>query len=359
MHSKYPYVSEHRCLECFNLITIHQSKDLTKKYCSPKCSHLGKRVKRVAPCCKTCGKSIPINRSRDYEKSFCNRVCAGKDNLRDNRECLHCGESYYPKFADQRCCSKRCASALQCSTYVKNCEWCGNEFILKNRAYERRGKGRFCSVKCSTRKYEVNERYFDVIDSAEKAYWLGFLFADGYNSEKELVINLAVKDEAHLHSFKKVLDAGNPVYLVKEKKVSLRISSKYMCQVLSKLNCVRNKTFTLQPPNLASNMIPHFVRGFFDGDGYIYLNKKGSKIRSAKMSIHCASPVFIQWLLETLNEQGIQGVYNPKSQDGRNVAVSNKQGILDFMNYIYPTDDVVCLERKRAKFLQAKEWILG
>lgn len=119
MHSKYPYVSEHRCLECSNLITIRQSKDLTKKYCSPRCSHLGKRVKMVAPCCKTCGKSIPINRSRDYEKSFCNRVCAGKDNLRDNRECLHCGESYYPKFADQKCCSKMCASALQCSTYAK------------------------------------------------------------------------------------------------------------------------------------------------------------------------------------------------------------------------------------------------
>lgn len=357
MHSKYPYVSNHKCLECSNLITIHQSNDLAKKYCSPKCSHLGKRVRMVAPCCKTCGKSIPIGRSRDYQKRFCNRVCAGKDNLRDNHECLNCKESYYPKFAGQKCCSKTCATALQRSTYTKTCEWCGDEFILKNKAYERRGKGRFCSVRCSNRKYAVNEQYFDVIDSEEKAYWLGFIFADGYNSNDELTINLSVKDVSHLEHFKKALAADNPIAHKENAKVSFRVASRHMCTSLSMLNCVRNKTFTLEPPNLASDMIPHFVRGFFDGDGCIYLNKKEDQIRSAKMSIHCASPVFVRWLLKTLQEQGIHGVYNPASQNSRNVTVSNKQGILDFMNYIYPTDNVVCLERKRAKFLQAREWI--
>lgn len=33
------------------------------------------------------------------------------------------------------------------------------------------------------KKYELNENYFNVIDSHEKAYILGFIYADGYNRE--------------------------------------------------------------------------------------------------------------------------------------------------------------------------------
>lgn len=34
------------------------------------------------------------------------------------------------------------------------------------------------------RKYRVNVNFFENIDTEEKAYWLGFLYADGYNCEK-------------------------------------------------------------------------------------------------------------------------------------------------------------------------------
>lgn len=33
----------------------------------------------------------------------------------------------------------------------------------------------------STLDYKLNYNKFDKIDTEEKAYWLGFLFADGYN----------------------------------------------------------------------------------------------------------------------------------------------------------------------------------
>lgn len=50
------------------------------------------------------------------------------------------------------------------------------------------------------RKYILNQNFFDDIDTEEKAYWLGFLYADGYNNEKrkEVKIRLAIKDEEHL-----------------------------------------------------------------------------------------------------------------------------------------------------------------
>ena len=46
------------------------------------------------------------------------------------------------------------------------------------------------------RKYQVNEFFFDEIDSEEKAYWLGFIYADGYvnTNGNKFGINLSLKD---------------------------------------------------------------------------------------------------------------------------------------------------------------------
>ena len=44
------------------------------------------------------------------------------------------------------------------------------------------------------RKYEVNESFFDVIDTEEKAYFLGFLYADGYNNTDRNSVNLSLKE---------------------------------------------------------------------------------------------------------------------------------------------------------------------
>jgi hypothetical protein len=45
------------------------------------------------------------------------------------------------------------------------------------------------------RRYELNENYFDVIDSHDKAYILGFLFADGCNNPKKYTISISLQEE--------------------------------------------------------------------------------------------------------------------------------------------------------------------
>ena len=61
-------------------------------------------------------------------------------------------------------------------------------------------------------KYTYNENYFKIIDSEEKAYWLGFLYADGcitrfYRNEKlksmSLELTLQSNDIEHLKKFLK------------------------------------------------------------------------------------------------------------------------------------------------------------
>lgn len=46
-----------------------------------------------------------------------------------------------------------------------------------------------------------------------------------------------------------------------------------MCDSLSKLGVTTKKSLTLTFPNLSKNLIPHFIRGYFDGDGCIWMGK--------------------------------------------------------------------------------------
>ena len=57
------------------------------------------------------------------------------------------------------------------------------------------------------RKYALNEAFFEIIDSEEKAYWLGFIAADGCVYRRTLSINLNIKDKAHLEKLIAILNS--------------------------------------------------------------------------------------------------------------------------------------------------------
>lgn len=128
-----------------------------------------------------------------------------------------------------------------------------------------------------------NARYdaFDEIDTEESAYWLGFLYADGSvtyktDGQKRYVLDLTlqIRDREHLERFKSFLNCTNEV---KEKLVRLgdktfqacrlAIYSKRLVEALIKHGCTPNKSLTLRFPSLPDSLIPHFIRGYFDGDG--------------------------------------------------------------------------------------------
>ena len=52
-------------------------------------------------------------------------------------------------------------------------------------------------------KYYRNSNIFEKIDTEEKAYWLGFLYADGYVDPErgEIILGLAEKDKEHINKF--------------------------------------------------------------------------------------------------------------------------------------------------------------
>lgn len=131
------------------------------------------------------------------------------------------------------------------------------------------------------RKYIFNLNYFEKIDTEDKAYFLGFLYADGCVSKDAVKLELKSYDKHILESFREKIGAKNKE--LKYRKSSdtyvIYFNSKKMIDDLKKLGCTPRKTSTLTFPTheqVSDCLIHHFMRGYFDGDGCIYESSKKS-----------------------------------------------------------------------------------
>ena len=128
------------------------------------------------------------------------------------------------------------------------------------------------------KKYTFDENYFEVIDTEHKAYWLGFIMADGCikSNINQLSIGLSEKDINHLEKFKNSIKATNPITIEETNAFNknyiscyFRINSKKLCNDLIKLNIYPCKTQCEIPSNIPENLYNHYIRGIFDGDGWV------------------------------------------------------------------------------------------
>lgn len=132
-------------------------------------------------------------------------------------------------------------------------------------------------------KYHVNIDKFKIIDSEEKAYWLGFLYADGCMSENSRIgIMLKSSDINHLEKLKSFLEWDNEIKVRQNGKYSrceLVFRCKPMFNDLLSLGCHPKKSKDLDFPTIEQvpkQFLYHFIRGYCDGDGYLGKLTKGS-----------------------------------------------------------------------------------
>jgi hypothetical protein len=134
------------------------------------------------------------------------------------------------------------------------------------------------------RKYDLNEHYFDVIDTEEKAYMLGFIYADGNNLFKlnRISIHLSKIDEEILKKFSQILFGAEVLKYNSRTNdkgqvfdyVWLNLFSKHLSQHFATLGVVERKSHKIIFPEwLDKSLYRHFIRGLIDGDGWIYLPK--------------------------------------------------------------------------------------
>ena len=125
------------------------------------------------------------------------------------------------------------------------------------------------------RKYKVNENYFENINSHEKAYILGFIYADGYNGEDTLELAQNIEREDVLVHIKTALETDQEIKYYVPNKGTLNIYSKKICSDLVNLGAIRNKSLVLQFPTfLPEELMCSFILGYFDGDGCVWDGKR-------------------------------------------------------------------------------------
>jgi hypothetical protein len=153
-----------------------------------------------------------------------------------------------------------------------------------------------------------HENYFDAVDSEHKAYWLGFIAADGCLVDKcrRLDIVLQSSDENHLKVFLDDIGNERPIYrrTVKNKYESsgIAIFSPVLTSGLIAHGITERKSLTLQWPSLLpKNLENHYIRGYVDGDGGFYIGtNKYKKNPNISFSVTCGSIQFLTMLRDHL-----------------------------------------------------------
>lgn len=225
--------------------------------------------------------------------------------------------------------------------------------------------------------YNCEYDFFKNIDTEEKAYWLGFICADGYVSINQKTnsgyvgIELQARDVEHLKKFNRSLN-GNYKITFRDrpcllhgsnqlhKMCGIRICSIDMANDLRLLGLSNDKTYTLQLPTIQNDLMPHFIRGFFDGDGCIYFHKKNGHIDHTRCNIDSISKDFLQQIREYLYSQGINSYFLENQRDDDKYAkayrlqIAGVEHTQKFLHYIYD-NATIYLDRKYQRYLSRPE----
>lgn len=205
------------------------------------------------------------------------------------------------------------------------------------------------------------------IPSQELAYVFGFAFADGGTNRSNktgrqvchLVFSQAdreILDQMRVFipgvRIRKVLDRGRVWWVAR-----IGRSDGLTVSTMKQWGIVPNKTAEgYWPPKLAPEFMPHYIRGYFDGDGWISGHTRGQgKSMAWVVGFVCHLPDYLEKLQASLESLGVSGGYLVK--DGRNYRLrySRHEQIARFVDAIYH-DATLYITRKREVAEQFKEY---
>lgn len=245
------------------------------------------------------------------------------------------------------------------------------DFLIKHNMHIR-NKGEL------NRKYPINEDFFDNIDTQEKAYTLGFIYADGCNKfkKRKIVIRMSAVSKNIVEKISALIFKNNSNERIKEKsekfsyiskktgekvntinKVSeLTINSAHMCKALSKLGCVPNKSLILTFPTWLTDpeLQRHFIRGFYDGDGGISLNINKEK---DKVSARITSTLSFLTTIKQIVKQQL-GIEFGTIQPNGTVFITGTSGFHEtklFLDWLYD-GSIIHLDAKYNRYLALKQF---
>lgn len=201
----------------------------------------------------------------------------------------------------------------------------------------------------------VNHNAFSGSLSPEKAYWIGFLLADGCVDEKDrIILGLSSKDEDHVIKFQKFVK-GEYYSILKTSSnnaSTFRFTSHKMSSDLSKYGIVPRKSLTNNfGLNIPKYLMSHYIRGIFEGDGSFHIDTRPRLIVQI-----AGSEIFLKKMITNLNENNISGIgpYVTKQSNALSIQIQNKQA-KKFMDWIYKaSSENTRLDRKYNRWMEVK-----
>jgi Mor family transcriptional regulator len=227
------------------------------------------------------------------------------------------------------------------------------------------------------RIYDIDENYFDSIDTPAKAYVLGFLYADGcyfpFKNGNSTVIKmgLAEQDKDILQTINDLFQPDKPLLFSDRRSKNINwqnvwtmtIQNKHMCESLYNFGIHERKTFDISFPYfLSKELYNPFLLGFFDGDGCVRYKKYGNKITPESRIYIAGYKDFIIQLKELIEKElnihchisQIKG----KHEGIFKFYISGNQQVLKFGEYLYKNNPGFYMIRKYNKFQEIKQYIL-
>ena len=221
--------------------------------------------------------------------------------------------------------------------------------VLESYDIARTGVGR--------RKYILNENFFDQIDNQDKAYILGFLYADGCNYMPKQTVSMSLQKEDFdiLEQIRLCIGNERPLeYLDYSNKHDfgytyknqwrLLMFSKHMCETLNNIGMTPCKSLTLGFPDIDSSLHRHFIRGYFDGDGSVALKSPIASLTSTFNFCETVRNILLEQLniypniQEAANHNGITAVLQCRLNES-----------IKFLTWIYDNANLY-LKRKYDRF---------
>jgi hypothetical protein len=210
-------------------------------------------------------------------------------------------------------------------------------------------------IKKTKKRYDEN--FFEVIDTEDKAYFLGFIYADGclINNDKKSIYEITIKinnkdDHILIKLIKKINGEMKLWYNKKREMCEIRLNGKKIVSDLENKGVHPNKTFTIKYPVIDEKLERHFLRGYFDGDGCIRINtdkRDGSKrgdLRIVGGSIDMLNK--INERMNLLFNTNINKLYGPENKEFKYVGWAGMTDIEKIYNGFYNNSNLFLTRKK-------------
>lgn len=243
---------------------------------------------------------------------------------------------------------------------ILGCSLCGIYDALKRWEIKTRNSAE------SHKIYICKDDFFDEIDTEIKAYWLGFIYADGYITGNKLGIALSSIDVNHIEKFSQHIKTTYPIkeYQSKSKYGNcnysrILINSKKLVREIKLKGVMERKSLILKFPEkeiLNQKLWRHFIRGYFDGDGSLILSENSINFKI------CGTKEMLNGIVLALNKninQNFRYKFYKRKIDDKNsfyLSYGGRRKTFAVMDYLYK-DSQIYLDRKYEKYILLKNSI--